>query len=72
MTAHIGWRYLMEDLIKRQDAFKEGLINNEATPYQLGLVQGHVKVYRELNNLRAMIEMALKSQEEEDVEAVNV
>jgi hypothetical protein len=74
MTAHKGWAVLMEDLDKRIDAFKEGLATKEATPYQLGLVQGHIKVYRELQHLRQMIEMATKADEEErhDVEAAYV
>jgi hypothetical protein len=72
MTAHKGWSILMEDMDRRVDALKEGLATKEATVYQIGLVQGHIKVYRELKNLRSMIEMALKEYEEERVEAANV
>ncbi len=71
LTNHQGWRFLMEDLVDRVEAFKEGLTRNESSPYQLGLAQGHIKVYREFLNLRAMIELAVE-QSKEDVQAVNV
>jgi DUF438 domain-containing protein len=72
MTSHKGWKILMDDLKQRVDAFKEGLATKEASAYQQGLVQGHIKVYREMDNLRATIELALKQEEEDNVEAANV
>lgn len=72
MTAHKGWLVLLEDLERRVESLKEGLATKEATVYQIGLVQGHIKVYREFKNLRAMIELALKENEENRVEAANV
>lgn len=70
MTNHPGWKLLMEDLNERVDALKEGLANNRADEYQLGLAQGHIKVYRELSNLRVMIEQLMKQQQEDLLENV--
>lgn len=74
MTSHPGWKCLVEDLTARVDALKEGMIINESTPYQIGLAQGHVKVYREMGNLRGYLEAYLKQQQEdsEDVEVTDV
>lgn len=73
MTAGKGWQILIADLADRVEAIKDGLSRGEATPYQLGLAQGHIKVYREFIELRRMIEVALQ-QHKEDLadEAANV
>ena len=71
LTSHPGWKVLGEDLDQRVNALKEGLASNESTSYQLGLAHGHIKVYREFMNLRGLIEMVLK-QEEEDEQAAAV
>lgn len=75
MTSHPGWKYLCEDLEQRIDALKEGMITNESTPYQIGLAQGHVKVYREMASLRRLLDHVLtekEAQETADVEAASV
>lgn len=72
MTSHPGWKVLMKDLESRVDAMKEGLVTNESTPYQIGLAQGHVKVYREMIALRTMLEHFLSEQAIDNVEAVAV
>lgn len=66
MTSHPGWKCLVKDLSDRVDAMKEGLINNESTSYQLGLAQGHVKVYRELIVLRDMLDGYLNQIKEDN------
>lgn len=65
MTNHKGWKLLMEDLTDRVEALKEGLVHNRADEYQVGLAQGHVKVYREMINLRVMIEQLQKQYADE-------
>lgn len=72
MTSHPGWKILVKDMQERVDALKEGLVSNESTPYQLGLAQGHVKVYREIVTLRDMIEHFLSEQALDNVEAAAV
>lgn len=72
MTSHPGWKILTKDLLERVDALKEGMITNESTPYQIGLAQGHVKVYREMAALRDMIEHFLSERASDDVEAAAV
>jgi hypothetical protein len=74
MTNVPGWKLLVEDLEARVDALKEGLVNNRSDEYQIGLAQGHIKVYREFINLRVMIDQLQKqyAEEAEDVEADNV
>lgn len=67
MTNHTGWKLLITDLEDRVDSLKEGLTSNRADEYQLGLAQGHIKVYRELINLRNWTEMVLKEQQEADL-----
>jgi hypothetical protein len=71
MTNVPGWKLLVEDLEARVDALKEGLVNNRSDEYQIGLAQGHIKVYREFINLRVMIDQLQKqyAEEAEDVEA---
>jgi hypothetical protein len=74
MTSHPGWKALVKDMTDRVDALKEGLVSNESTPYQIGLAQGHVKVYREIIALRDMLDNFLSQQKEDElnVEAVAV
>lgn len=74
MTSHPGWTALCDDLGQRVEALKEGMINNESSPYQIGLAQGHVKVYREIMALRKFLDQYLDHQKEDqaDVEAVAV
>lgn len=67
LTNHPGWIFLMEDMYDRVEAFKEGLTRNESTSYQIGLAQGHIKVYREFLNLRAMIELAIEQNKDGQV-----
>lgn len=71
LTSHPGWSVLGKDLEDRVEALKEGLATNESSTYELGLVHGHIKVYRELINLRNLIEMVLKDQQD-DGEAIAV
>jgi hypothetical protein len=66
MTSHPGWKYLCDDLEKRVDALKEGMITNESTPYQIGLAQGHVKVYREIIALRRLLDHVLTEKEAQE------
>lgn len=68
MTSHPGWTHLCDDLGQRVDALKEGMITNESTPYQIGLAQGHVKVYRELMALRKFLDQYLSQLKEDDDE----
>lgn len=68
MTSHPGWKFLVEDLEARVDALKEGMITNESTPYQIGLAQGHVKVYRELSVLRKFLDNYLSQKAEDEIE----
>jgi hypothetical protein len=72
MTSHPGWKVLMKDMQDRVDALKEGMISNESSPYQIGLAQGHVKVYREMIALRAMLEHFLSEKAIDDGEAAAV
>lgn len=73
MTSHPGWKCLVKDMSDRVEAVKEGLINNESTPYQIGLAQGHVKVYREISVLRDMLDQFLNQvKEDTDGEAAAV
>jgi hypothetical protein len=74
MTSHPGWKCLCEDLEARVDALKEGMITNESTPYQIGLAQGHVKVYREVIALRSFLDnyLSQKAEDDADVEAAAV
>jgi hypothetical protein len=75
MTSHPGWKYLCEDLEQRVDALKEGMITNESTPYQIGLAQGHAKVYREIISLRRLLDHVLTEKEAqvaEDEQAASV
>jgi hypothetical protein len=73
MTSHPGWTALCEDLGRRVEALKEGMITNESTPYQIGLAQGHVKVYREIIALRKYLDQYLSQlKEDEDEQAAAV
>jgi hypothetical protein len=71
MTSSPGWKILMEDLTDRVDNLKEAMTVNEASSYQIGLAQGHIKVYRELINLRNMIEIAMDQAREDQNEQAN-
>ena len=66
MTSHPGWACLVDDLEQRVDALKEGMITNESTLYQVGLAQGHVKVYREIIALRKFLDQYLEQIKEDD------
>lgn len=68
MTSHPGWKVLMKDLEDRVEAMKEGLATNESTAYQIGLAQGHIKVYREIINLRPLLNHVLNEAEAQEVE----
>jgi hypothetical protein len=70
LTSHPGWKYMIEDMVERIDVMKETLTRNEVTPYELGVIQGHIKVYRELEALRRMIEVAMKQAAEDASEQV--
>jgi hypothetical protein len=70
MTSHPGWKCLVKDMQERIDALKEGLVSNESSPYQLGLAQGHVKVYREIVALRDMLDHFLSEKAIEALEDV--
>jgi hypothetical protein len=72
MTSHTGWGLLIEDLEERVNAIKEGMLNGELSTYDVGLAQAHVKVFREFINLRKMIDMALRQQQEDADEAVAI
>jgi hypothetical protein len=63
---------LIEDLEERVNAIKEGMLNGELSTYDVGLAQAHVKVFREFINLRKMIDMALRQQQEDADEAVAI
>jgi len=65
LTSHPGWQYLIDDMEERVDAIKESLTQGEVPAYELGLAQAHVKVYREIINLRTMIELAIKQSQED-------
>jgi hypothetical protein len=71
LTSHPGWKLLIEDLVGRDEALKESLTSQYINEYNLGLVQGTLKVYRELINLRQVLDKVLADYKEdrENVEA---
>jgi hypothetical protein len=70
MTAHPGWAILTEDLQERVDNIKESMLHGELSVYDVGLAQAHVKVYREIINLRLMVEQALKQAQEDEADSI--
>jgi hypothetical protein len=73
LTNHPGWKLLISDLEERLDVMRDSLTRYEVTPYELGVAQGHIKVYRELKELRRMVELALQQHKEDKLdEAANV
>jgi len=70
MTSHPGWLLLVEDLEARVEAMKEGLVRNESSPYQVGMAQGHVKVYREFIHLRTMIEQMREQMKDNETDSI--
>jgi hypothetical protein len=72
LTNHPGWKHMIDDITEREDVLTQVLTRNEVTPYELGIAQGHIKVYRELKALRKMIELAMDQAKEDAREAANV